>query len=110
MNKLWPASTVPAVLIALAATASAQGGATLSLGPLFQDHAVLQRDRPLQIWGAAAAGERVTVTFAGREATAQAEASGRWSVTLPPAPAGGPHTLEVRGSAGAVRTLSDVLL
>ena len=110
MNTLWPASTVPAVLIAVASVASAQGGATLSLGPLFQDHAVLQRDRPLQIWGAAAAGERVTVTFAGREATAQAEASGRWSVTLPPSPAGGPHSLEVRGSSGAVRALSDVLL
>ena len=47
-----------------AASASAQAGATLSLGPLFQDHAVLQRDQPLPIWGTAAPGERVTVVLA----------------------------------------------
>src|SRR6185503_17991886 len=92
------------------AAASAQAAATLSLGPLFQDHAVLQRDQPLPIWGTAAPGERVTVVLGGREATAEADASGRWITTLPPAAAGGPYTLEVRGSSGATQTLSDVLI
>ena len=39
-----------------------------------------------------------------------ADASGRWSTTLPPAAAGGPYSLEVRGSSGTTRTLSDLLI
>ena len=110
MTRLWHALVGHAALVAAASAASAQAGATLSLGPLFQDHAVLQRDQPLPIWGMAAPGERVTVVFAGREATGQADASGKWSATLPPAAAGGPYGLEVRGSSGATRTLSDLLI
>ena len=110
MTRLWHALVGHAALVAAASAASAQAGATLSLGPLFQDHAVLQRDQPLPIWGMAAPGERVTVVFAGREATAQADASGKWSATLSPAAAGGPYGLEVRGSSGATRTLSDLLI
>ena len=100
----------PAALVAAASAASAQGGATLSVGPLWQDHAVLQRDQPLPIWGTAPPGDGVTVMFAGREATARADASGRWRATLPPAVAGGPYSLEVRASSGATRTLSDLLI
>src|SRR5687768_2661077 len=40
--------------------------------PLFTDHAVLQRDKPVPIWGTAEIGEKVLVTFGQqrREATA----------------------------------------
>src|SRR5438128_983416 len=110
MRRLWQASMGHAALVAAVSAASAQPAATIALGPLFQDHAVLQRDQPLPIWGTAAPGERVTIALAGREATAQADASGRWTVTLPPAAAGGPYGLDVRGSSGMSRTLSDLLI
>ncbi len=110
MTRLWQFLLGHAALVAAASAASAQAGATLSLGPLFQDHAVLQRDQPLPVWGTAAPGERVTVVFAGREASAQADASGKWSVTLPPAAAGGPYGLEVRAGTSGSRTLSDLLV
>src|ERR1700730_13669371 len=49
---------------------------------IFQDHAVLQRDRPIEVWGHAAGGEDITVSLAAASGSALADASGRWSVML----------------------------
>lgn len=58
--------------------------ADVRLAVPFQDHAVLQRDRPLPVWGWADPGERVRVTL-GNAAPVEttANAAGRWRVTLP---------------------------
>ena len=102
---------IAAVVIVLAViTGAAQGQSALSLGPLFQDHAVFQRDKPIPVWGTAGPGDEVTVAFAGNQASARADASGRWTATLPATAAGGPHSLEVRTTSGATRTLSDILV
>ena len=99
------------IVAALAAWPGTPRGQTpLALGPLFQDHAVIQRDRPTPVWGTAGAGDEVSVVFAGHQATARADASGRWTATLPALDAGGPHTLEVRTGSGAAQTVSDVLV
>lgn len=65
---------------------------------LFSDHMVLQRDTAPVIWGWADAGEAIEVELAGTSRKTTAASDGRWSVTLPPFPAGGPFVLEVRGS------------
>ena len=102
---------IAAVVVAMAAAAgAADAQPALSLGPLFQDHAVLQRDRPIPVWGTTGPGDEVTVSVAGSQATARADASGRWTVTLPAMAAGGPHGLEVRTTSGATMTLSDILV
>ncbi|MEP7246698.1 MAG: sialate O-acetylesterase, partial [Gammaproteobacteria bacterium] len=80
------------------------------LSSLFQDHAVLQRDKPIKVWGHVGAGETVAVSFSGATATAQADAAGRWSATLPAPPAGGPYSLEAKLTSGAKQTISDVLV
>lgn len=64
---------------------------------VFGDHMVLQRQKPVLIWGRAEVGEVVTVKLAGRKAQATAEADGLWRVELPALDAGGPHTLTIRG-------------
>lgn len=69
---------------------------TALLHPLFQDHAVLQRDVPIRVWGHAEAGSGVSVTFAGKTATTRAGTDGRWEATLPAQSAGGPHALVVK--------------
>ena len=56
--------------------------ADVTLGPLFADHAVLQRDKPVAIWGHASPGETVTVSYLLHRATASAGADGRWIVLL----------------------------
>lgn len=76
--------------------------------PLFADHCVLQRDRPIPIWGWTTPGATVQVRIAGQTAEAVAEADGRWRVTLPALPAGGPHELTLSGPAEA--TVRDVLI
>jgi sialate O-acetylesterase len=58
--------------------------ADVTLAPVFTDHAVLQRDKPLPVWGKADAGERVTVTFAGQTVGTTAGKDGRWIVYLAP--------------------------
>ena len=50
---------------------------------IFGDHVVLQRDRPVCVWGMADPGELVTVAIGDDQATATTDAKGGWVVTLP---------------------------
>lgn len=75
---------------------------------ILSDHAVLQRDRPIHIWGWDAPGAAVTVDFRHQHATAHADELGEFSVYLAPEPAGGPYSLTVHGSTQV--TLSDILV
>jgi sialate O-acetylesterase len=77
--------------------------AEVKLPALFSDNMVLQRDKPVAVWGWAADGERVTVSIGNQQATAETR-SGKWLVYLPKLKAGGPYTLNVRGSNELVRT------
>ena len=83
--------------------------AAVRLPTLVGSHMVLQRERPLPLWGWAAPGERVSLTFRGKTYAATApDAAGRWQATLPATPAGGPYTLTVKGQNTIV--LEDVLV
>jgi sialate O-acetylesterase len=98
----------PALALVFAASASALF-ADVTPATLFQDHAVLQRDKPVPVWGTADAGEKVAVTFAGQTKSTVAGQDGRWSVTLDPLPANAvPATLTIAGNN--TRTLSDILV
>ncbi|MHA4741019.1 sialate O-acetylesterase [Dyadobacter sp. MSC1_007] len=79
------------------------------LARLFSDHVVLQRQKPIPVWGWAKAGEKVKVTLASQSAEAKADASGKWKVSLKPMEAGGPHTLQVAAKSGNV-SVNDVLI
>jgi sialate O-acetylesterase len=96
-------------LLAFVFTASAASAAPV-LHPLFSDHAVLQRGRPIAIWGTADPGEKVSVTLAGASRTATAATSGAWRVDLPAMAAGGPYRLEATGTGGAKAAAEDVLV
>ncbi len=61
--------------------------ADVSIAPIFGDHAVLQRDQPVKIWGRAETKEKIAVTFAGQTHSTVADAQGHWVVTLSPLPA-----------------------
>ncbi|HEV2442906.1 MAG TPA: sialate O-acetylesterase [Steroidobacteraceae bacterium] len=76
----------------------------------FQDHAVLQREAPIPVWGSTAPGAMVTVTLGGSRSSAHAGPDGRWQTTLPALPAGGPYTLTAASSAGTRETVGDILI
>ncbi len=107
-------SLVTAAALALAAS-SAAAAAPVTLAPMFRDHAVLQRDVPLPIWGTAEPGAEIRAFFFygnGYDApsySAVADADGRWRIVFPAQPAGGPCELCVgyapAGEAGATIAL-----
>jgi len=82
------------------------------LANLFSTGAVLQRDRPVTVWGWAKAGTSVTVELAGGAvklaARASANPDGRWQVTLPARPAGGPYMLKASSGEDTVQA-GDIL-
>lgn len=79
--------------------------------PIFQDHAVLQRDCPLPVWGEAAPGTSITVEIGGHSAAAVTGSDGRWITRLPALPAGGPHQLIIQAGNGTPSvTFNDILI
>lgn len=85
----------------------ASSAQAVELPRVFADGMVLQRGQPLPVWGRAAPGAQVRVDFAGKQATAKADANGDWRAELPALPAGGPYTLRVDDKAAPAQ-LSDV--
>jgi sialate O-acetylesterase len=97
INRLLPRRLLPLIL---AATLAPAARADVALSPLFTDHAVLQRDKPIPVWGTADPGESVRVSLnneTNSAATAQANGDGKWLAQLPPLPAGGPFTMTIQG-------------
>jgi sialate O-acetylesterase len=97
------------ISVAMTPIAHAQAEPPL-LNGLFQDHAVLQRDRPIAVWGSARPREQVEVAFDSRRVTARANAGGEWRVTLPALPAGGVHTLTATSASGRTQIARDLLI
>lgn len=75
--------------------------AEVTFAPLFQDGAVLQRDKTLPIWGTADPGESVTIRFLDETASTTADDQGKWMLTLPPVAASSdPVTLHYQDNTG----------
>jgi sialate O-acetylesterase len=105
--------TLAAISLALAAAHGGAAAATQSqplLDEMFQDHAVLQRDRPIPVWGEARPGDQVMVSIGSDTARARADASGHWRSALPAMSAGGPYSLSVRTQSGAAQSVADLLI
>lgn len=83
--------------------------ADVKLPAFFADHAVLQRDRPLPIWGWADPGESVSVSLGTQTAKTVTGPDGRWIVRLTPQPAS-KHPLTLTVSGKNTVTFSDMLL
>jgi sialate O-acetylesterase len=75
-------------------------GEGLCVSNAFQSHMVLQRDKPAVIWGWAKPGEKVTVSFSGKSATATAGGDRSWKVTLDALPANAKPEIMTVSSGG----------
>ncbi|QRR00504.1 sialate O-acetylesterase [Dyadobacter sandarakinus] len=93
------------LLLVVHTTAFAQ----LKLARLFSDHVVLQRQKPIPVWGWAAPGERVKVMLASQTLSTKADANGKWAVRFAPLEAGGPHTITATAKSGSL-SVNDVLI
>ncbi|MBT4819012.1 MAG: hypothetical protein HON70_25105, partial [Lentisphaerae bacterium] len=83
MNHIAKLAAVPFLTLFLAGLHAAD----LKLSGVFSDHMVLQRKKPVPVWGWATPGDQVTVQFAGQTKTVTVDAAGKWQVTLDPMPA-----------------------
>jgi sialate O-acetylesterase len=84
--------------------------AEIRLPGVFSDHAVLQRDQPVRIWGTALPKEVISLQFHMQSVTAVADEMGEWEVWLQPEPAGGPYVLSVSGNQGSRLERKDLLV
>lgn len=66
----------------------------LTVCPLFSNGAVIQRNRPISVWGTAAPFATVTCTFDQEVVQTQADNTGQWQLEFSPRPAGGPYELD----------------
>lgn len=89
-------------------TASQAVFAEVRLPAVFGSHMVLQRRKPVPVWGWAEAGEKVTVALNKQTKTTKAGKDGKWRVTLDAMEAGGPYQLLVKGKSSTV-TFDDVM-
>lgn len=95
-------------LIVLVLLGAAAASADVQLPALVGSGMVLQRDAEIRIWGWADPREEVRIDFLGKQTRAKADQTGRWSVSMGPFPAGGPHTMTVAGKN--TLTLEDILI
>ena len=66
----------------------------LTIAPIFQSHMVIQRDKPIVIWGTAPAQSNVTVTLCNCQNTSKTN-NGTWKCTLPAQNAGTNYILSI---------------
>lgn len=83
--------------IALLYTSALYGEITLPKA--ISSHMVLQRDKPVNIWGFASKGESIIVRFNGQNKQTVTDTAGHWAITLAPMPASAtPATMEIIGT------------
>ena len=100
------------LLIAMAAmlTLTATALAEVKVAEAFSSHMVLQREKPVSIWGVADPGEKVKVSFGKQTVSTTADNDGLWRVTLKAMPANSrPQVMTICGRKNKIR-LTDVLV
>ena len=83
---MFPRFRLPVRSLLLSAILLTEVGAVaaaVQLASPFGNNMVLQRGKPVPVWGTAAPAEAVSVDFAGQTIATTADANGRWRVELP---------------------------
>lgn len=95
------------LFLTLLLLASVSVHAEITPNSLFQDNMVLQRNKPIAVFGKATSERNVSITFKNKEYLAKVN-NGYWKVFLDESEAGGPFTLILKGENEI--TLSNILV
>jgi len=99
------------VIFTLAACAAVTEARPLKFHAIFTSHMVLQRDKPIMIWGWADVGDKVSVTFGDEKAEATAAGdAGRWEATFPAREASSKPVALVVSTGDEKLALDDILI
>jgi len=88
------AAAVGCLFLFFAIAASAE----VKTAALFSDHMVLQSGMQAPVWGTAAPGEAVKITFNGKSRSTTAGPDGKWMLRLRKLKAGGPYEMRIQGT------------
>ena len=80
------------------------------LARIFQDNTVLQREKPVPIWGWAKPGTQVEVTFGDQKKQAATDERGYWKAILDPMPANRTGQLLTARIGGTTVSCKNVLV
>lgn len=69
----------------------------IELPSFFSSHMVLQRNKPIRLWGWAKPGEKISVVLHQQLAKTTAGKDGFWQVSFAPMQAGGPYVISIKG-------------
>lgn len=83
--------------------------AAFQIASVFSDHMVLQREKPIRVFGWGEDGDTVTVTMAGRSQHTKVEGD-RWEVLMPAFDAAESMEMTVASATGAGRTFYDIAI
>jgi len=103
-------STMRRLIVSIIVLTCSHAPAEVKLAGVFGDNMVVQRDKPVPVWGSATPGEQVTVEFAGDSQTARTNAEGTWLTRLGPFPAGGPHTMTIAANETETIAIRNILV
>lgn len=81
----------------LALISSVQLFADITLPKIFGDNMVLQRNKPIPIWGWGKPNEKITIRFNHQTKNVTTDLNGNWKTTLDKEIAGGPYQLVLKG-------------
>jgi sialate O-acetylesterase len=81
----------------------------LCINPIFNDHMVLQRDRPIPVYGTANANQQIEVTFNNQVKRIRTDLTGKWKIMFPAMKFGGPYKMMITAGKQVV-SLDDVLI
>ncbi|MCF7849919.1 MAG: hypothetical protein K9M45_13790, partial [Kiritimatiellales bacterium] len=106
------------MLLSVAAVYPESGGAApapreraIETGAPFYDHAILQREMEVPVWGWSDPGTKITVEFAGQKKKAKAGKDGKWMVKLDPLKASfDPAEMTIADNQGKTVVLTDILV
>ena len=85
------------LLVVLFVCSSLWSISNITLPRIFGSNMVLQRNKPINIWGWGDPGEKVTVQFNKQKQTVKAGKDGSWKIELAQEAAGGPFELVASG-------------
>lgn len=83
--------------------------ADVKVPSIFSNNMVVQRDKPVAVWGTADPNESIGVRLGAQQAACSADAKGRWKISLNPQPAGGPYELVIAGHNSS-KTIKNVMV
>ncbi len=98
-------SHITALTVAVLLSGNLHAVETLAISPLFGDHAILQSDKEIPVFGEAPAGSKILAQLGEEKKSTVADANGRWEVRFSPRlPSTDPVQLRVESGDQTITT------